>query len=134
MTNNDFVSKLLIMQFIFGILIFRSFITNVYVRRKNIFFFRITLMIYENKQTKQYVYVIHYIVNTDARRLTGFVDNKVIFKLVWFIFTIINNIKRILFHLFKFCHQVIVVVVRITYILISYIFDSLTRLPYSPNR
>ena len=82
MTNNDFVSKLLIMQFIFGILIFRSFITNVYVRRKNIFFFRITLMIYENKQTKQYVYVIHYIVNTDARRLTGFVDNKVIFKLV----------------------------------------------------
>jgi len=39
-------------------------------------------MIYENKQTKQYVYVIQYTVNTDARRPTDFVDNKVIFKLV----------------------------------------------------
>jgi len=39
-------------------------------------------MIYENKQTKQHVYVIHYTVNTDARRQTSFVNNKVIFKLV----------------------------------------------------
>ncbi|KAL4101086.1 hypothetical protein QTP88_021106 [Uroleucon formosanum] len=36
----------------------------------------IALMIYENKQTKHYAYVIHYTVNTDARRPTGFVDNK----------------------------------------------------------